>query len=342
MISFTNDYSEGACPEILQALEKTNYTQLPGYGTDEITASAISKIRKETGCPEASVHFLTGGTQANQVVIDSLLKNYEGVVAAETGHVALHEAGAIEFTGHKVLTLPQSEGKIDAGNLETFLRRFYDDPSHDHMVFPGMVYISFPTEYGTLYSEKELYSVYSVCRQYSMPLYIDGARLGYGLASEANDLTLSRIARLCDVFTIGGTKVGALCGEAVVFPSGKAPAHFMTTVKQHGALLAKGRLNAIQFDTLFTDGLYYRLSEHAVRMAGELKRIFKEKGIRQFIESPTNQQFVILSKEAMASLEGKVAVEIWQPYDAGSTVVRFATSWATREEDVAALRGLLP
>jgi threonine aldolase len=209
------------------------------------------------------------------------------------------------------------------------------------MVFPGMVYISFPTEYGTLYSRSELEALHGVCKQYSLPLYIDGARMGYGLESDANDLDLKTLATLCDAFTIGGTKVGALCGEALVFPKGDTPGHFITTVKQHGALLAKGRLNAVQFDTLFTDGLYFRLGRHAIEMASRMKEIFNEKGIRFFIESPTNQQFVILPDEVLASLSGKVAVEIWEKYDSASTVVRFATSWATREEDVESLRNLL-
>ena len=217
MISFTNDYSEGACPEILQALTKTNYIQLSGYGSDPITASASDKIRAACGCPHAGVHFLTGGTQVNQVVINSLLKGYEGVVAVSTGHVAVHEAGAIEFTGHKVLTLPHKNGKMDAGDLKALAEKFYSDPSHEHMVFPGMVYISFPTEYGTLYSRSELEALHGVCKQYSLPLYIDGARMGYGLESDANDLDLKTLATLCDAFTIGGTKVGALCGESVVF-----------------------------------------------------------------------------------------------------------------------------
>ena len=341
MISFTNDYSEGACTEILQALSDTNFIQLPGYGTDSVTASAAEKIRQACGYPDAGVHFLTGGTQVNQIVIDSLLKSYEGVVAVSTGHVAVHEAGAIEFTGHKVLTLPHKDGKMDAGDLEALLEKFYSDPSHEHMVFPGMVYISFPTEYGTLYSRAELEALYNVCKWYSLPLYIDGARMGYGLASDANDLTLNTLASLCDAFTIGGTKVGALCGEALVFPKGNTPKHFVTIVKQHGALLAKGRLNAVQFETLFTDGLYFRLGRHAIGMASRMKEIFNEKGIRFFIESPTNQQFVILSDETLASLSGKVAVEVWEKNDSDSTVVRFATSWATREEDVESLRSLL-
>ena len=306
-----------------------------------MTASAADKIRTACAHPEADVYFLTGGTQVDQVVIDSLLKSYEGVVAVSTGHVAVPEAGAIEFTGHKVLPLPHQNGKMEAGDLAALLEKFYADPSHEHMVFPGMVYISFPTEYGTLYSRSELEALHSVCKRYSLPLYIDGTRMGYGLQSDANDLTLDSLADLCEAFTIGGTKVGALCGEALVFPHGTAPGHFMTILKQHGALLAKGRLNAIQFDTLFTDGLYFRLGRHAIEMASRLKEIFNEKGIRFFIESPTNQQFVILPDEVLSSLSGKVGVEIWEKYDSSSTVVRFATSWATREEDVESLRSLL-
>ena len=241
MLSFTCDYNEGAHPAILERLFATNLEQEPGYGNDRFTVSAKERIRKALNRPEADVFFLTGGTQTNATVISAILKGYEGAVAAETGHIAVHEAGAVEFTGHKVLTLPQHQGKMQADELEAFLQGFYAEPAYDHMVFPGLVYISFPTEYGTLYSKAELEALHAVCKRYSLPLYVDGARLGYGLMSPACDLSFQDLAGLCDVFTIGGTKVGALCGEAVVFPHGGAPAHFFTTIKQHGALLAKGR-----------------------------------------------------------------------------------------------------
>ena len=258
MLSFVNDYSEGAHEKILERLVETNRESLSGYGTDKYSDSAKEKIRKACNCPEADIYFLVGGTQTNQTVIDALLNQYEGVVAAETGHVNVHEAGAIEFTGHKVLTVPQHDGKICAKELKDYIATFYGDANHEHMVFPGMTYISHPTELGTLYTKKELQDISEVCKEYNIPLYLDGARMGYGLVSEGTDVTLADIANYCDAFYIGGTKVGALCGEAVVFPK-KAPAHFLTIVKQHGALLAKGRLTALQFDTLFTDDLYMEI-----------------------------------------------------------------------------------
>ena len=260
----------------------------------------------------------------------------EGAVAAETGHIAVHEAGAVEYTGHKVLTLPQHQGKMDAGELKAYLERFYADGSYDHMVFPGLVYISFPTEYGTLYSKAELKAIRAVCREYKLPLFIDGARLGYGLMSPACDVTLADLATLCNVFTIGGTKVGA-----VVFTGG-APKHFFTTVKQHGALLAKGRLLGLQFRTLFTDGLYLKIARSAIERAMELKQIFLDKGYELFLDSPTNQQFVLLTPAAAAALEGKVAYEVWETLPDGRAVTRFATSWATTPEQIAALAALLP
>ncbi len=341
MYSFTCDYTEGAHPSILKRLAETNLQQEAGYGEDSFCTSAKDKIRKAIGCPEADVYLLVGGTQTNYTVIDGMLRGYEGVLAVQTGHIAVHEAGAIEFSGHKVLTLPQHEGKMDAGDLEVWLEGFYSDETYPHMVQPGMVYISFPTEYGTIYTRSELEVIYAICRKYKLPLFIDGARLGYGLASPAADVDLPTLASLCDVFYIGGTKVGALCGEAVVFPRGNAPAHFFTTIKQHGALLAKGRLLGIQFDTLFTDGLYLKISAHAIEMAMRVKEIFASKGIPFFKDSPTNQQFPILSSEQIDSLNGKVAFEIWEPLPYGRFVTRFATSWATQPEAVDALAALL-
>ena len=311
------------------------------YGCDEICERAKEKIRMACGCPEADVSFLVGGTQTNATVIDSLLKSYEGVVAAETGHVSVHEAGAIEFTGHKVLTLPQKDGKISARDLKKLMETFFGDESYEHMVFPGMVYVSYPTEYGTLYSEAELAEIYGVCREYDLPLYIDGARLGYGLMSRQADMTLSRLAQLCDVFYIGGTKVGALFGEAVVFPKGNAPKHFMTLIKQHGALLAKGWLLGLQFDVLFTDDLYFEISRHAIDMAEQLKEIFMEKGYRMHMDSPTNQQFVIMEDSLLEKLREEVAVTFWEKYDENHTVVRFAASWSTTQEEIDALKKLL-
>lgn len=334
MLSFANDYQEGAHEKILQRLIETNLEPVSGYGTDPYCELAKEKIRRACECPEADIWFLTGGTQTNQVVIDAMLAPYEGVVAAETAHVAAHEAGAIEYSGHKVLTIPQHEGKILAEELETFLRKFWDDENHEHMVFPGMVYISHPTEYGTLYTKNELENLSAICEAYQIPLYMDGARLGYGLMSSNTDVTLSVIARCCDAFYIGGTKVGALCGEAVVFPKNNTPKHFLTRIKQHGALLAKGRLLGIQFDTLFTDDLYFVLSRHAIDMAEHLKEGLLEKGISFYLESPTNQQFLLLTDEQIERLKHEVSFSFWEKSDEDHTVIRLATSWATTKEQV--------
>lgn len=341
MISFNCDYNEGAHPEILRRLMQTNLEQEPGYGADKYTLSAKEKIRQAIQCPDADVTFLVGGTQTNATVIDAVLPHYGAVVATETGHIAAHESGAVEHAGHKVITIPAHEGKMLAADLRKYLSDFYADSTWPHMANPGMVYISFPTEYGTIYTEQELADIHNVCQEYEMPLFVDGARLGYGLASPAADIDLPTLARLCDVFYIGGTKVGALCGEAVVFPRGNAPRNFFTIVKQHGALLAKGRLLGIQFDTLFTDNLYMRISHNAIDLAMKLQAIFREKAIPFFIESPTNQQFPILTTEQMKRLEGKVSFEIWQRLDDGRAVTRFATSWATSEENIKALQKLL-
>ena len=341
MLSFENDYSEGAHPKILQRFIETNMEQVPGYGNDPYCESAKEKIREACNCPEAEIFFLVGGTQTNAVVIDSMLQAYEGVVSAQTGHVNAHEAGAIEYTGHKVLSIPQYEGKMKASDLEAYLKTFWQDESHEHMVFPGMVYISHPTEYGTLYSKQELTDLSAVCRRYEIPLYLDGARLGYGLMSKSTDVTLPDIAELCDVFYIGGTKVGALCGEAVVFTKHNMPKYFVTHVKQHGALLAKGRLAGVQFDTLFTDNLYFEISRHAIEMAELLKQGLAEKGYTFHLDSPTNQQFIVLDDEKYNELQKQVRCCFWEKPDDTHTVVRFATSWATPKENIDKLMELL-
>ena len=334
MLSFECDYNTGAHPRILEALISTNMEPAPGYGNDIYTASARKKIRTACGREDADVRFLVGGTQTNRIVIDSMLKNYEGVIAATTGHISAHEAGAIEASGHKVLTVPGYDGKLRASDVDALIKNFYADGSHEHMVFPGMLYISHPTEYGTLYTKAELSELSALCRHYEIPLFLDGARLGYGLMSRDTDVTLSDIAALCDVFYIGGTKVGALCGEAVVFTHDNAPRHFFSTVKQNGALLAKGRLLGIQFDTLFTDGLYFEISKNAIDRAEDLKHLFAEKGYKFFKNSPTNQQFIVMSDEKIAELSPKVRFEIWERIDARHCAVRFATSWATTHEDI--------
>ena len=341
MLCFENDYSEGAHPEILEHLIETNMEQLSGYGTDIYCQKAKEKIRNACGIPDAEVFLLTGGTQTNQIIIDTVLAPYEGVIAARTGHVSTHEAGAIEFTGHKVLELPEKEGKIQATDLKDLLETFYGDGNHEHMVFPGMVYISHPTEYGTLYSKQELKDLSAVCREYKIPLYMDGARLIYGLVSEGTDLTLQDIAQLCDCFYIGGTKAGLLCGEAVVFTGKNMPAHFLTRVKQHGALLAKGRLLGVQFDALFTDDLYLKIGKNAITTAAVLKNGLKEKNYEFYIDSPTNQIFIVLNNVQIKKLSEQVVFSFWEKKDDSHTVIRFATSWATRMEDVHKLLTLL-
>ena len=341
MIYFESDYTEGAHPKILERLNETNMIQASGYGHDEFCESAKNKIRKTINCPNAQIQFITGGTQTNQIVIDTMLKPFEGVVSAQTGHVNSHEAGAIEYTGHKVIPILQHEGKIDGTELNDYLETFFSDGNNEHMVFPGMVYISHPTEYGTLYTKNQLTKISSVCRKNNIPLFMDGARLGYGIMAKSSDLSLEDIAELCDVFYIGGTKCGALCGEAVVFTKNNMPLHFENLVKKHGALLAKGRLLGVQFDALFTDNLYLEISKNAIDTAEALKKALKEKGYRFLLDSPTNQQFVILENKFMEELKESVKFNFWEKYDKDHTVVRFATSWSTKMENVEKLINLL-
>lgn len=341
MFSFESDYTEGAHPAILDALVRTNMEQLSGYGNDKYCDSAKEKIKKACECEDAQVFLLAGGTQTNQLVIDTVLEPYEGVVSTTTGHIEGHEAGAVEFTGHKVLTVPHHLGKMDASDLKNLLETFYGDDNHDHMVFPGMVYISHPSEYGTLYTLEELTALSDICREYDIPLFLDGARLGYGLMSRGTDVTLKDIARLCDVFYIGGTKVGALCGEAVVFTRSNAPKHFFTSIKQHGALLAKGRLLGVQFDTLFTDDLYFKLGKNAIEKADRMRAAFKERGYEFFMETVTNQIFIVLDNSKMAELKKSVSFGFWEKLDENHTVVRFASSWATTDKMVDRLIALI-
>ena len=333
-MKFNCDYMEGVHPRILERLVETNLEQTAGYGNDPYCVSAKKKILEACQCPDGEVHFLVGGTQTNATVIAALLQMYDGVLAAETGHVNVHEAGAIEYTGHKVLTLPQKDGKISAESVENYLKWFYADENHEHMVQPGMVYLTHPTEYGTLYTAEELKAIHGICQRYAIPLYVDGARLGYALAARKTDVTLPVLAQNCDIFYIGGTKVGAFCGEAVVIPKKGLIPKFFTTIKQHGALLAKGRLIGIQFDTLFTDGLYQEISAHAIRMAEKLKKALMEKGYTMYLDSPTNQQFVLLDNKKKKELLEQVDFDFFENYDSEHTVMRFVTSWATREEDV--------
>ncbi len=341
MLTFENDYSFGAHPAVLQALVDTNMEAMTGYGEDAHCKHAQQLIREACEAPQADVFFLVGGTQTNATVIDMLLAPYEGVVAATTGHVACHEAGAIEFGGHKVLTVPGHDGKMNADELAHFIDLFYADGNHEHMVFPGAAYISFPTELGTLYTRDELQRLHAVCQERQIPLFVDGARLGYALASDECDVTLPELAQLCDVFYIGGTKVGALCGEAVVFPKGDAPAHIVPRIKQHGALLAKGRLLGVQFEALFTDDLYLNISKNAIETAHSLRELLHERDARWFLESPTNQQFIILQNAEYERLREQVALSFWDTYDEDHIVVRLATSWATTQADIDALAALL-
>lgn len=340
MLYFNCDYMEGAHSAILKRLTESNMEQTLGYGNDPYCEAAKEKIRRACGCPDAEIFFLVGGTQTNATVIKGLLKPFEGVIAAESGHINVHEAGAVEAGGHKVLALPHKDGKLDAQSVREYMESFAADGSNTHMVQPGMVYISHPTEYGTLYTAGELRDLKAVCKAYDMPLFLDGARLGYGLMADGTDVTLETIAECADVFYIGGTKVGAMFGEAVVFPR-RAPKGFFTLMKQQGAVLAKGRLLGIQFDTLFTDGLYYEISKHAIDMAAKLKQTLLKAGCPLYIDSPTNQQFVVLDARRRRLLEGRVSYEVFQERIDGTAVVRFATSWATKEADIEALGSLL-
>lgn len=336
MLHFDSDYMEGMHPAILEALVRTNMQKTTGYGLDEYCVAAREAIRKACAAPDAEVHFLVGGTQTNSTVIRALLRPHEGVVAAATGHIAVHESGAIEAGGHKVLTLPHKEGKISAAQVDEYLEWFYADESFEHMVFPAMVYLSLPTEYGTLYSLAELEAMAEVCRKWNLKLFVDGARLGYGLAAAECDVTLADLACLCDAFYIGGTKCGAMFGEAVVMRKGLVP-HFFTIVKQQGALLAKGRMLGIQFLTLFTDNLYLNIARHAVEQAARLKRAFIERGYELYFDSPTNQVFVTLNAEQEKRLRAATTFTEWERLPDDRLVVRLATSWGTRPEDVEAL-----
>ena len=341
MIHFDSDYMAGAHPEILEALVRTNLEHTAGYGNDPYTAEAKALIRKAVGAEDAQVFFLVGGTQTNATVIDGILARHEGVVAADSGHIAVHESGAIEASGHKVLTLPHHEGKLRAEDVERYIKDFYADETYPHMVAPGMVYISQPTEYGTIYSLAELEALGAVCRKHAIPLYIDGARLGYGLKAEGADFTLRDIARIADVFYIGGTKVGALFGEAVVVTNPKLLRNLFPLVKQHGALLAKGRLLGLQFGVLFRDGLYERIGEKAVEHAITIRESFRKAGYEVVIESPTNQQFVRLPNEVIDRLRQDMSFDYWGSRGAKESVVRFVTSWATSDKDIARLKVLV-
>ncbi len=341
MISFECDYNNGAHPLVLDNLVKHNDAHPTPYGFDDFSERAKQRIREACGLPDAEIFFLTGGTQTNATTIDSMLYQYEGVISVGSGHINVHEAGAVEFTEHKIITIPDVDGKMEARQLDQYLDDFYHDGNRDHAVHPGLVYITFPTEFGTLYTAQELIDVYAVCQRYDIPLYIDGARLGYGLMAEGSDVTLPFLARHCDVFYIGGTKLGALCGEAVVFTNRHAHKHFFSIQKQHGAVIAKGALIGLQFEALFTDNLYFKLARHAIEMAMKMKAMFQKKGYAFYVDSPTNQQFIVLPEAEADRLSQHVAFTHFGQTGKHQVICRFVTSWSTTQADLDALEQLL-
>ena len=334
MIKFNCDYHEGAHPRIMEALMRTNMEQTIGYGEDEYCAEARKAIQSVCGCEQAAVHFLVGGTQANLTVISSILRPHQAILCVKEGHINAHETGAIEATGHKVMVIPGKDGKLSGAAVREAYPHHRNDGSHEHITQPKMVYISNPTELGTLYTKAELTDIRKACDECGLYLFLDGARLGYGLMAEGNDLTLKDIAEVCDVFYIGGTKVGAMFGEAVVITNPALQEDFRYIMKQKGGMLAKGRLLGIQFLELFKDGLYFEISAHAIRMAQLLKAGLTARGYKFYADSVTNQQFVIVPDEKLKELDEKFSYEYQMRYDETSSVVRFCTSWATKEENV--------
>lgn len=344
MIHLESDYNNGAHETVLRLLIETNDERTQSYGDDRFSEEARQLIREACQAPEAQIWFLAGGTQTNATIIDCVLQPYEGVLCAETAHINVHEAGAVEFTGHKVIALPAHEGKLDAADVRTWLSGYFADETAEHMVRPGMVYVTFPTELGTIYSAAELTTLHDVCHEYGLLLYVDGARLAYGLAA-STDVTLPLLARTADVFYIGGTKCGALCGEAVVFPRGNAPGHMLSRIKRHGALLAKSRVVGVQFEALFTSvghtSLYINIGCRAVKLAKRLNRLFTERmGFSPYIDSPTNQQFFVIPNDKLELLRRYIGFETWCPVDQQHTACRFVTSWATTEEEIVQLEQL--
>ena len=329
MFYFTNDYSEGACNQILENLSKTNYTQTPGYGVDIFCKQAEKMIREVTGQSNADVHFITGGTPANVLAITTL-RPYEAVICVETGHINTHETGAVEATGHKILQVPGKDGKISPEQIEEMVLTHNDE----HVVLPKMVFISNSTELGTIYTKDELIAISNVCKKHNLYLYMDGARLGTALVASGNDLTLKDIASLVDMFYIGGTKNGALLGEAMVIINDELKPNFRNLIKQHCSMLAKGRIMGIEFITLFENNLYFELAKNAVAMAQQLSNLFKENGIRLYTESPTNQIFPIMDNDLINRLSQNYGFETWCKYDDEHAVVRFVCSWATKQENI--------
>lgn len=337
MIQFQCDYNEGAHPLIIKRLTETNMEQTVGYGEDPHCEEARRLIKQACQSDNADVHFLVGGTQANTTVIAHILRPYQGVLAATSGHINVHETGAIESTGHKVLAIPTEDGKLTAKQIDEAMQAHIHEDGPEHMVQPGMVYLSFPTEIGTIYSHDELKAIRTVCNKYDLPLFVDGARLGYGLCSPECDLTLPQLAQLADVFYIGGTKVGALFGEAVVIMNEALKRDFRYSIKQHGGMLAKGRLLGLQFATLFTGNLYFDIAQHAIDEAMRIKAALQAKGIGFLIDSPTNQQFPIFTDTQIATLSEHFMLSLWQRIDEEHTAMRICTSWATKTESTDAL-----
>ncbi len=337
MISLDCDYNNGAHPKVLQRLIETNSERTGCYGFDIYCDAAKKKIMEACQDDDADIFFLSGGTQTNATVIDSILHSYEGVISVDSGHINTHEAGSIEFTEHKIINVPNHNGKLRADVLENFMENFLADGNNMHAVFPGLVYITFPTEFGTVYTAKELDELYQLCKKYNMPLYVDGARLGYGLTATGTDIDLPFLAHHCDVFYIGGTKIGALCGEAVVFTHHNAYEHFFSIQKQHGAVIAKGRLIGVQFEALFTDNLYFEISKHAIDMAIKVRDLFRSRGYRFYLDSPSNQQFVLMTREQADALAKNIQFTYFGQTDNGDVIARFVTSWSTTEEELAEL-----
>ncbi len=335
MIRFNNDYHLAAHPAVLKALADTAGESYGGYGVDPWCETAAQAIRTAAGRPDAAVHFFVGGTQVNFTAIAAALRPYQSAVCAETGHIHAHETGAVEHTGHKILTLPSPDGKITAAQVAQVGESYRRSPIPEHITQPKLVYISFPTEYGTVYSLEELEALHSACREYDMTLFVDGARLGYGLA--ASDVTLPDLARLADMFTVGGTKCGALFGEALVITDPALQPDFRSYIKQNGAMLAKGWLLGLQFAALFEDGLYFDICRRAVEMAMRLRDAFAARGIPSYLDSPTNQQFVLLTGPQMDALRDKYTFELDHPLEDGRMCVRFCVSWATTDQDLEAL-----
>lgn len=351
---FDSDYMNLCHPLILKRMAEVSQQSFSGYGNDSLSQSTQEQICRLCQCPEAKIFFLAGGTQTNMVVIDALLRSFEGVLAADCAHIAIHESGAIEFTGHKVLPLNHNNGKITARQIDDYVTSYYNDPNWEHIVEPGMVYITHPTEYGTLYSLNELEEISKVCHRHNIPLYLDGARLGYGLAALNTDVTLPDIARLCDAFYIGGTKCGAIYGEAVVFSNPQKANRFFSHIKRHGALLAKGWGASLQFDTLMRhfddpsryanqtkDTLYFHICRHAINQAMRIREALLRKGYTLFLDSPTNQQFINVSLQKAEELGSHITYGQWEPPKDNRITIRLATSWATKTEDVDQLINLL-